>query len=156
MFGIGSLLGKIATGLPVGQALGTMPSAMVDALGKTMGKAGPLIKDRAGIGQSKGPFGAFGGADIAKAGGLGARDTHKAAYMAALAHAMDKAHGSHAFNMETHINDLWVRLSNLRTSSGQLDGLHEAIAGSTQHSAELKQLLSGLGGVIQQMMPKIK
>lgn len=169
MFGIGSMLGKIANGLPVGQVVSQLPPEAAKALQGM----GPAIKGMGSIGKpphpgSTGGVGATGGFGGGVPGGFGkpsgmggmsgldAGDTHKAAYMTVLTQAIEKAHGSRAFNMATQINDLNVKLSNLRNADQHLDGLHEAISKHDMMSKELKQVLSGIGDVIKPMVQKLK
>jgi hypothetical protein len=172
MFGVSSALGKIAAGGAIGQVAGSLTKGVGPTIGGAMKHGAAALNQMAHKPgqQAKHPGGGFGGGltgatGLAGVGGLGAGsalgqlmagDTHKAAYMAVLAAALEKAHDSHFFNMETQMNDLWVKLSNLKTAGVHLDGMHAAIAAHEGQSKELKALMSGLGGTIKQFMQKIK
>lgn len=146
MFGIGNIMGAVGKGLSIPQVL----SSIQGPLG---GMVGGAMKS---MNATQGLFGGIAGKAAQKAGKLGAGDTHKAAYLSVLAHAMEKAHKSPHFNLETQINDLWTKLSNVKNNSAHLDKLHEAIGGSDPHANELQQLLQGLGGQLNQITSKMK
>lgn len=76
--------------------------------------------------------------------GIGSGAIEKMLYMAALNGAIKKAGDSAHFNLETHINDLWIKLSQIR--QGQPDALKlQELVGKQQ------DFTKALQGILQKM-----
>jgi hypothetical protein len=122
--GIGKSMQKILDQLSreKGIPTGLMPMDFFDGKGGAGGKS-----------VSPSPGGAGGGAG----GGL-AGMAQRAMFIAALQQAIQKAASQQNFNMETAINDLWVKLSGLRPQGNQ-------------NIQQLNQMFGMLEGMIKQM-----
>lgn len=84
-----------------------------------------------------------GGLGAAQAGqGLSSGEMEKVLYLSVLRGAMQKASESKHFNVETHINDLWVKLSQVRQSKSN-EGLLKVQALLAKQS-QLMQMLSDI------------
>lgn len=79
-------------------------------LGPAIGKA---IQESAGV-LSKAPAASSSGLPTLPAGSL-----DKILYIAVLSAALQSARGAANFNLETHVNDLWVKLDQIRQQSSQ-------------------------------------
>jgi len=87
--------------------------------------------------------GAVGGMGAAQAGqGLSSGAMEKILYLSVLRGAIQKASESTHFNVETHINDLWVKLSQVRQNKSN-DGLRKVQEIITKQS-QLLQLVSDI------------
>lgn len=79
--------------------------------------------------------------------------TEKALFIAVLTGAIDKAAGQQTFNLETAINDLWLKLGNLRTDKkavGQLSQQMQSMQG------ELTQILQRVNELNKSMINSLK
>lgn len=72
--------------------------------------------------------------------GVGAAETEKLLYIAALQGAIAKASATPLFNVETQINDLWMRLDQLRAAKARIGTLSDAIAKNQNLTREMQQI----------------
>lgn len=117
--GISSELGKLMGAAETGSGLGPQVTNLLQTL-------------QAALGASQAGQGA------ASAGAVGAME--KVLYLSVLRAAIQKATATPHFNLETQMNDLWVKLSNLRQQkpSGDFQKLQEMM----QKQSELMTMLS--------------
>ena len=148
------LLGTVAKGGSLAQAMGGSGGTLA---GGTAGKMMGDVLNKPGTAAALSGGGDRGGmAGGVSRGLLGPTDTHKAMYMAVLSAALEKAHGSAFFNLETQINDLNVKLGNLRSAKPQMDSLHATIGQSSLLSSDLQKMLQKMGSAAADTMRHLK
>lgn len=74
----------------------------------------------------------------------------KAAYIAALTQALEKAQASAHFNLETHKNDLWLKLDNIGVNKLAMTEL------AAQAASDRDKLTSSLNAMISMMKPMMQ
>jgi hypothetical protein len=81
----------------------------------------------------------------------------KAAYIAALTQALEKAQTSAHFNLETHKNDLWLKLDNIGVNKLAMTEL-AAQAAADQHNMirSLNTMVSTMKPIMMQMTQVIR
>lgn len=135
MFGIGKIMHQAMQGLPLSQVV----QNAVGGLGNPMSNASKLI-----------------GGAMKAMGGQAQAQTEKALYLAVLAAAMEKASTQTAFNMETAINDLWIKLGNIRNDKQSVGKIAEMVGQQQQMQQQLTQTLQKLGQMSQQIVQNLK
>ena len=111
-----------------------------------IGKLLTQVVNREGLTLPQGAMGAIGAMVQAVGNSNTPVDTQKALYMAALSHALDKAGNSQFFNLQTHINDLNVKLGNI----GQSQDV-QTLTNFIQQNQQAQQSLSEVVRSMQQM-----
>ena len=89
-------------------------------------------------------------------GAFGSPTPDRALYVAALVAAIDKANAPGMFNLETQINDLWVKLNNLRTSKSALAEIERLLERDASLTQDLQNVLTKLNQASQQVIQQIK
>ncbi|MBN8733035.1 MAG: hypothetical protein J0L64_21045 [Acidobacteria bacterium] len=141
--GIGKATKSITAGMAAAlQGMGgkTGPAAAGGAMGGMGGGMGGKFGPPGGMAGGKAGAAAAGGAMAGMGGGL-AGMAQKAIFISALQQAIQKAASQQNFNMETAINDLWIKLSSLRPQGRQ----------DLQELNQMFQMLEGIARQMQEM-----